>query len=110
LRLRAEFRDRSKLAPCSITRISKSEITGTIHNESAFAELFISHLLARNSRIEADLVDQLFNSSKRSPDERSEIRGKPIRDDTAFRCAHAGYTLLSSHSPEPFAGEGVAGA
>ena len=43
----------------------KAEIVGTIHTEPAFAELFISHLLARNSRVEADLVDQLFNSSEK---------------------------------------------
>ena len=36
-----------------------------IHEESAFAELFIAHLLACNSRVEADLVDQLFNSSEK---------------------------------------------
>ena len=35
-----------------------------IHEEPAFAELFIAHLLARNSRVEEDLVDQLFNSSR----------------------------------------------
>ena len=33
-----------------------------IHEEPAFAELFIAHLLARNLRVEEDLVDQLFNS------------------------------------------------
>jgi hypothetical protein len=37
-----------------------------IHEEPAFAELFISHLLARNSRVEEDLVDQLFNSSEKT--------------------------------------------
>ena len=36
-----------------------------IHEEPAFAEMFVSHLLARTSRVEADLVDQLFNSSER---------------------------------------------
>jgi CRP-like cAMP-binding protein len=36
-----------------------------IHDEPAFAELFIAHLLARNSRVEEDLVDQLFNSSEK---------------------------------------------
>jgi CRP/FNR family cyclic AMP-dependent transcriptional regulator len=36
-----------------------------IHEEPAFAELFIAHLLARNSRVEEDLVDQLFNSSEK---------------------------------------------
>jgi CRP-like cAMP-binding protein len=53
------------LTECSITRIPKSEIISVIHNEPAFAELFISHLLARNSRVEEDLVDQLFNSSEK---------------------------------------------
>jgi CRP/FNR family cyclic AMP-dependent transcriptional regulator len=53
------------LAKCTIARISKVDITRVIHEEPAFAELFISHLLARNSRVEEDLVDQLFNSSEK---------------------------------------------
>lgn len=53
------------LTECAITQITKPEITSVIHKESAFAELFISHLLARNSRIEEDLADQLFNSSEK---------------------------------------------
>ncbi len=53
------------LTECAITRIPKAEIVGVIHKEPAFAELFIAHLLARNSRVEADLVDQLFNSSEK---------------------------------------------
>ncbi len=36
-----------------------------IHREPDFSELFMSYLLARNGRIEADLIDQLFNSSER---------------------------------------------
>ena len=36
-----------------------------LHDEPKFSELFISHLLARNVRVEADLVDQLFNSSEK---------------------------------------------
>ncbi len=53
------------LTKCAISRISKVDITRVIHEEPAFAELFISHLLARNSRVEEDLVDQLFNSSEK---------------------------------------------
>jgi CRP-like cAMP-binding protein len=53
------------LEPCAITRMPKAEIIRVIHKEPAFAELFISHLLARNSRVEEDLVDQLFNSSEK---------------------------------------------
>ena len=55
----------SAIAQCVIVRISKADIIGVIHNEPAFAELFITHLLARNSRVEEDLVDQLFNSSEK---------------------------------------------
>jgi len=53
------------LTKAEIARISKADITRVIHEESAFAELFIAHLLARNSRVEEDLVDQLFNSSEK---------------------------------------------
>jgi len=55
----------SALTKCAIARISKTDITRVIHEEPAFAELFIAHLLARNSRVEEDLVDQLFNSSEK---------------------------------------------
>ena len=53
------------LTECVIARIPKAEIISVIHHEPAFAELFISHLLSRNSRVEEDLVDQLFNSSEK---------------------------------------------
>ena len=43
----------------------KADITRVIHEEPAFAELFIAHLLVRNSRVEEDLVDQLFDSSEK---------------------------------------------
>ena len=55
----------SALTKCVIARVSKVDITRVIHEEPAFAELFIAHLLARNSRVEEDLVDQLFNSSEK---------------------------------------------
>ena len=55
----------SAMAQCVIVRIAKADITRVIHEEPAFAEQFISHLLARNSRVEEDLVDQLFNSSEK---------------------------------------------
>ena len=50
---------------CTITRISKAKFGGLIHNEPAVAEFFISRLLARSDQIQADLVDQLFNSSEK---------------------------------------------
>jgi CRP/FNR family cyclic AMP-dependent transcriptional regulator len=55
----------SALTKSVIARISKADITRVIHEEPAFAELFIAHLLSRNSRVEEDLVDQLFNSSEK---------------------------------------------
>jgi len=55
----------STMTDCVIVRITKADTTRVIHEEPAFAELFISHLLARNSRVEEDLVDQLFNSSEK---------------------------------------------
>jgi len=53
------------LSECTITRVTKAEIHRLIHTEPAFAEFFISHLLVRSSHIQADLVDQLFNSSEK---------------------------------------------
>jgi CRP/FNR family transcriptional regulator, cyclic AMP receptor protein len=50
---------------CVITRIEKATMIATIHNEPEFSELFMSYLLTRNSRIEEDLMDQLFNSSEK---------------------------------------------
>ena len=48
-----------------IMRMEKEVVVGAIHREPAFSELFISHLLSRTIRVEADLVDQLFNSSEK---------------------------------------------
>src|SRR5260370_19745841 len=47
---------------CVVTRLEKATMIATIHNEPQFSELFMSYLLTRNSRIEDDLIDQLFNS------------------------------------------------
>jgi CRP-like cAMP-binding protein len=46
-------------------RLEKAAIIRAVHEEPAFAEMFIAHILGRSIRIEADLVDQLFNSSER---------------------------------------------
>jgi CRP-like cAMP-binding protein len=48
-----------------IVRFEKAAIVRVLHDEGKFSELFIAHLLSRNARIEADLVDQLFNSSEK---------------------------------------------
>jgi CRP/FNR family transcriptional regulator, cyclic AMP receptor protein len=48
-----------------ITAIGKSTMIAVLHNEPTFSELFVAYLLTRNSRIEEDLIDQLFNSSEK---------------------------------------------
>ena len=48
-----------------ITRIPKAEMVATLHDHPEFSELFMADLLSRNSRIEEDLIDQLFNSSEK---------------------------------------------
>jgi CRP/FNR family transcriptional regulator, cyclic AMP receptor protein len=48
-----------------VTRLEKATMLATIHNEPAFSELFMAYLLSRSSRIEEDLIDQLFNSSEK---------------------------------------------
>jgi CRP/FNR family transcriptional regulator, cyclic AMP receptor protein len=50
---------------CLITRVAKAAMIATMHDEPEFSELFMAYLLTRNSRIEEDLIDQLFNSSER---------------------------------------------
>jgi CRP/FNR family transcriptional regulator, cyclic AMP receptor protein len=50
---------------CLITRIAKEAMIATMHDEPEFSELFMAYLLTRNSRIEEDLIDQLFNSSEK---------------------------------------------
>jgi CRP/FNR family transcriptional regulator, cyclic AMP receptor protein len=48
-----------------ITAIAKAAMIKALHDEPAVSELFLAYLLRRNSRIEEDLIDQLFNSSER---------------------------------------------
>ena len=53
------------MTECEIMRLEKATILRVLHEEPAFSEMFVSHLLARTIRVEADLVDQLFNSSEK---------------------------------------------
>lgn len=48
-----------------IVRLERAAVVRVIHEEPAFSELFIAYLLSRTIRVEADLVDQLFNSSEK---------------------------------------------
>jgi CRP/FNR family transcriptional regulator, cyclic AMP receptor protein len=53
------------MTPSSVLIIKKEAMIRLLHAEPTFADRFLSHMLARNIRIEADLVDQLFNSSEK---------------------------------------------
>ena len=53
------------LAVSTIARIEKDTMVGVLHNEPKLSEMFMTFLLSRNIQFEADLVDQLFNSSEK---------------------------------------------
>ena len=53
------------MTECEIMRLEKETMMRVLHEEPAFSEFFVSHLLTRTIRVEADLVDQLFNSSEK---------------------------------------------
>jgi CRP-like cAMP-binding protein len=53
------------MTDCELLRIDKKKMMLALHRESAFSDLFVAYLLARNIRYEEDLVDQLFNSSEK---------------------------------------------
>jgi len=53
------------LSESIVVQLEKAAIVRVIHEEPAFSEMFIAHLLGRTIRVEADLVDQLFNSSEK---------------------------------------------
>jgi CRP/FNR family cyclic AMP-dependent transcriptional regulator len=50
---------------CSALKIGRTEMIRVMHEEHAFADIFLKFLLARSMRTQADLVDQLFNSSEK---------------------------------------------
>jgi CRP/FNR family transcriptional regulator, cyclic AMP receptor protein len=53
------------LEPSVITSIAKKTMLAALNKEPKFSELFMAYLLTRNTRIEEDLIDQLFNSSEK---------------------------------------------
>jgi CRP/FNR family cyclic AMP-dependent transcriptional regulator len=53
------------MTDCVIMRLAKVSIVRVLHEEPKFSEMFLSYILARNARVEGDLVDQLFNSSEK---------------------------------------------
>jgi CRP/FNR family cyclic AMP-dependent transcriptional regulator len=55
----------SAMSDCVTMRVEKTEILRVLQEEPAFSQMFVSHILARNARVEEDLVDQLFNSTEK---------------------------------------------
>ncbi len=55
----------SAMSDCTLIRIERPVMTRMLHEQHDVSELFVTHLLSRNIRFEADLVDQLFNSSEK---------------------------------------------
>jgi CRP-like cAMP-binding protein len=53
------------IAPTTVLMIEKDEMIRVLHTEHELSDRFITHMLARNIRVEADLVDQLFNSTEK---------------------------------------------
>ena len=53
------------MTKCQIMRINKASFVEVLHEQPTFAEKFLSYLLLRTTRVEEDLVDQLFNSSEK---------------------------------------------
>jgi CRP/FNR family transcriptional regulator, cyclic AMP receptor protein len=53
------------VVPTTVLIIDKDEMTRVLHSEHSLYDRFLSHVLARNIRVEADLIDQLFNSTEK---------------------------------------------
>jgi len=53
------------MTPCALWRIEKETLLRLLHGNHEFSDFFLSHLLTRTIRLEADLVDHLFNSAEK---------------------------------------------
>ena len=53
------------LTPCSLLEIKREVMLGAMHESQSLSDLFLAFLLARNQRLQADLLDHLFNSSEK---------------------------------------------
>src|SRR6266481_9106549 len=53
------------IEPSTLLKIERNEMIRVLHEEQTFSEVFVAYLLARNARVQEDLVDQLFNSSEK---------------------------------------------
>jgi CRP-like cAMP-binding protein len=53
------------ITECSILKIEKNRMLRTLHEEHGFSDMFVAYVVERHNRTQADLVDQLFNSSEK---------------------------------------------
>jgi CRP/FNR family cyclic AMP-dependent transcriptional regulator len=53
------------MTECTVLRIERKEMMRVVHEEHVFSDVFVAYLIGRNSRIQEDLIDQLFNSSEK---------------------------------------------
>ena len=53
------------MSACSIMKLDKADVLKVLHEQPAFSEASVAHLLSRNIQIEEDLMDQLFNSAEK---------------------------------------------
>lgn len=53
------------ITECSVLKIEKAQMLRTLHEEHAFSDMFVGYVVERHNRTQADLVDQLFNSSQK---------------------------------------------
>jgi len=78
----------SAIAPTTVLIIEKNEMSRVLRVEHKFSDLFISYMLARNIRIEADLVDQLFNSVEKRLARALLLLAQYGKDDQPQRVLH----------------------
>lgn len=55
----------TSVGECTLTKVDKPAMARMLHEDAGLAEMFVAHLLARIVRYEADLIDQMFNSSEK---------------------------------------------
>jgi len=62
---RLRISTQTAITDCLLSRLDKATVIRLLHDQPDFAAMFMKYLLARNIRMEADLIDQLFNSSEK---------------------------------------------
>jgi hypothetical protein len=85
----------------SVMRVEKAELVRVLHAEPTLGEMFTAYLLTRNSRIEGDLVDQLFNSHAQARDTVGTLTARS--DRRATKAGQQALNLRAVAGPTPWA-------